>query len=219
MSLDAENITVSFAVPTGGRRTVLDGCSLSVSPGEIVGLTGDSGTGKSTFGRVMAGLLAPDSGTVTCDDVKVAPVRTRAGKATRGRIGMLFQSPRRSCDPRLTLDRTIRGTAAAGMDCDALIREVAITPDLLSRHPWQVSDGQLQRAALARTLAARPRYLICDEMTAMLDAATTAAVVAVVRRFARDGGGVLFISHDHELLDAVTEHVVDLTALQKSHLD
>ncbi len=81
----------------------------------------------------------------------------------------------------------------------AAAARVGLTADLLTRRPHQVSDGQLQRACLARALVQRPRYLICDEMTAMLDPATTAAVVAVLREETRAGLGVLAVSHDHEL--------------------
>ena len=92
-----------------------------------------------------------------------------------------------------------------------LVSKVGLTSDLLDRFPGQVSDGQLQRAAVARTLAAHPRYLICDEMTAMLDAANAAAVVHVIREFTDAGGGVLLISHDHKLLTAVCDDIAELT--------
>lgn len=194
----------------GIRRRILDRVSLSVEPGSIVALTGPSGRGKTTLGRIMAGLQRPDEGRVTCDATPVGWVRSRAAAQVRGRIGMVFQSPRRSCDPRLTLGKTISLTARPKADLFAIIRAVAITPDLLDRYPAQVSDGQLQRAAMARTLAAMPDYMILDEMSAMLDPATTATLIDVVRKFAQDGGGVLLISHDHELVKAVADHVKEL---------
>lgn len=232
-ALVAQGISKSFGTKEGKSRLVLDDVSLAVLPGEIIGLRGPSGAGKSTLGRILAGLEVADSGQCLCDGDVVGPVRSRAGRRVRGRIGMIFQSPRRSCDPRMTLGRTIstaavaraegsrgggsrgegvRGGGVRGGDSTVqdLIAQVGLTPDLLQRFPSQVSDGQLQRAAVARTLATRPRYLICDEMTAMLDAANSAAIVGVIRNFAEAGGGVLMISHEHRLLDAVCDRIVEL---------
>ena len=90
---------------------------------------------------------------------------------------------------------------------------VMLTDDLLDRRPHEVSDGQLQRACLARALALRPRYLICDEMTTMLDASTTAALVGVIRAYqAETGAGVLAISHDNTLLARWADDTVRLSA-------
>ena len=108
--------------------------------------------------------------------------------ALRGTVSMLFQSPRASTDPRQTLASIIGqpgDIASRSIDVAALAAEVGLTPDLLSRRPHQVSDGQLQRACLARSLAQQPKYLICDEATAMLDAATTAHAHSVDRESRR----------------------------------
>lgn len=212
MSLDATAITVSY-----DGRLVLDGVSLSLAPGRTVGLVGPSGVGKSTLARVMAGLLSPLAGQVTRDGV---PVETGRGRMA-GEVTMLFQSPHRSCSPRQRLGALIAEPwAIAGVPRSdrhervaALAHEVGLTADLLGRLPAQVSDGQLQRAALARALASGPDYLICDEATAMLDPISTAAIVAVLRRRAAAGLGVLAISHDTELLDAWADEVVALPAL------
>lgn len=90
---------------------------------------------------------------------------------------------------------------------------MGLTADLLDRLPGQASDGQLQRACLARMLVAGADYLVCDEPTAMLDAATTATVAALLAARAADGAGVLWISHDHTLLDHAAHRVVSLEAL------
>lgn len=104
--------------------------------------------------------------------------------------------------------------ASRSIDVAALAAEVGLTPDLLSRRPHQVSDGQLQRACLARSLAQQPKYLICDEATAMLDAATTAALIRLIEsRAAETGVGVLLISHDRELLGACCDVVHDLDSI------
>ncbi len=123
---------------------------------------------------------------------------------------MLFQSPRRACDPRLTLRRTIAICARAAVDWDDVCARADLPIGLLDRLPAQVSDGQLQRAALARALVAEPRHLICDEFTSALDPAATAAVVASIRRTADSGTGVLLISHDVPLVEACCDRVLQV---------
>ena len=208
--LIASNVIVEFERPDGSPWRVLDNVSLTLPPGKIMGLTGQSGRGKTTLGRVMAGLIVPVSGKVTCNSKPVGNVRSRSGSQTRGRIGMVFQSPRRSCDPRLTLQKTILQTASRSVDIDRILSDVALSADLLKRFPAQVSDGQLQRAAMARTLAAEPDYIIMDEMTSMLDPATTATLMDAIKRYTRSGGGVLMISHDHELVEAISDEIRQL---------
>ncbi|MQC07059.1 ABC transporter ATP-binding protein [Morganella morganii] len=208
--LIAKNVTVEFNTPDGNLMRVLDQVTLSVPPAKVVGLTGSSGRGKTTLGRVMAGLAVPSYGDVFCNGQPVKNVRTSSGKSTRGKIGMVFQSPRRSCDPRLTLKQTITQMMRPNMNILEIMSMVALTSDLLERYPSQVSDGQLQRASMARALATRPDYLILDEMTAMLDPATTATLMDAVRWYTKGGGGVLMISHDHELVDAVSDEIYRL---------
>jgi peptide/nickel transport system ATP-binding protein len=193
---------------------VLSAVDIEIAPGEVVGLAGPSGCGKSTLARVLALLLAPWSGRVDIDGVPAAGVRYRAPRQQRTAIGVVFQQPRLSVDPRLTLRHAIVEPLRAchrPVDEDQtaeLADRVGLTTELLDRRPHEVSDGQLQRACLARALILQPRYLICDEMTAMLDASTTAALVDVVSTHtAQTGAGVLAISHDEALL-AVWAHRV-----------
>ncbi|HSV65688.1 MAG TPA: ATP-binding cassette domain-containing protein [Mycobacteriales bacterium] len=199
------------------RRPVIDAVDLAVAGGETVGLAGPSGSGKSTLARVLALLHRPYSGTLSIDGHLVTGYRHHAARALRTRIGVLFQQPRLSVDPRMTLRRAIAEPlrAARAPDVAARVRElaelVALTPDLLDRRPHEVSDGQLQRACLARALALSPGHLICDEMTTMLDASTTAALVAVIVDYQqRVGAGVLAISHDTVLLDRWADRVLHL---------
>jgi peptide/nickel transport system ATP-binding protein len=149
---------------TAGYRKdvpVLKGLSLALEPGRTVGLLGPSGCGKSTLVRVLALLQAPWEGRVDIDGVPVTGYRYAAPASLRRTVGVVFQQPRLSVDPRFTLRRTV--------GADALAELVDLTPELLDRRPHEVSEGQLQRACLARALAVRPKYLLCDEMTAMLD--------------------------------------------------
>lgn len=190
------------------RVPVVRDASLTVAPGEAVGLLGPSGCGKSTLARVAALLHRPDSGTVLLDGEPVHRWRHRAPRDQRTAIGVVFQQPRLSADPRLRLTDLIaeplRATGRRDEAADRvaeLAATVGLTPDLLNRRPHEVSDGQLQRACLARALALRPRWLICDEMTAMLDASTSAALVEAVEEYRdRTGAGLLAVGHDRTLL-------------------
>ncbi|QDY80500.1 ABC transporter ATP-binding protein [Streptomyces qinzhouensis] len=198
-----------------GVPVVLD-ASLSLAPGEAVGLLGPSGCGKSTLARVAALLHRPWSGGVVVDGVPVRGWRYGAPRELRTAIGVVFQQPRLSADPRLTLhDLIAEPLRASGRRAEAadrtgsLAATVGLTGDLLRRRPHEVSDGQLQRACLARALVLRPRWLVCDEMTAMLDASTTAALVAVVESYRREtGAGLLAVGHDRVLLERWCDRTV-----------
>ncbi|MCG5441324.1 ATP-binding cassette domain-containing protein [Micromonospora sp. NIE79] len=212
----ADEVSVSY-----GRQVVLDGVSLRIGRGETVGLRGPSGGGKSTLVRVLALLHQPDRGRVRIDGTAVDAVRYAVPVALRTRVAALFQSPRAAADPRLSLTDLIAEPLRATRTPESAVRErvaeladlVGLTADLRSRRPHAVSDGQLQRACLARALVHRPDYLLCDEATAMLDASTQAHVAAVIRDYQRtQQAGVLVITHDQTLLDRWSDRIVDLAA-------
>ncbi|WP_431882410.1 ABC transporter ATP-binding protein [Micromonospora gifhornensis] len=202
-----------------GRQRVLDGVDLQIAAGETVGLRGPSGSGKSTLARLLALLHRPDSGHVSIDGTAVIGTRHQVPVAVRTRVAILFQSPRAATDPRLTLADIIAEPLRAIGTPPEQVRQrtaeladtVGLTADLMTRRPHAVSDGQLQRACLARSLVHRPAYLLCDEATAMLDASTQAHVAAVIGEFQRrHAAGVLVISHDSALLARWADRVVEL---------
>ncbi|MFP8883806.1 ABC transporter ATP-binding protein [Streptomyces mangrovi] len=203
------------------RAPVLHGASLTVDDGEAVGLLGPSGCGKSTLARVAALLHRPWAGTVRLAGRTAHGFRHRAPRELRTTVGVVFQQPRLAADPRLTLaDLIAEPLRATGRRAEipgrlpALAASVGLGGDLLARRPHEVSDGQLQRACLARALVLRPRLLVCDEMTAMLDASTTAALVAAVEEYRREHGvALLAVGHDRVLLERWCDRTVDFEAL------
>ncbi|GAA1906926.1 ATP-binding cassette domain-containing protein [Streptomyces sodiiphilus] len=199
------------------HHPVVRDVSLRVGDGEAVGLLGPSGCGKSTLAKVAALLHRPWSGTVHLAGEPARGFRHRAPREQRTRVGVVFQQPRLAADPRLTLRDLIaeplRATGrarAADRETGELAAAVGLGGGLLARRPHEVSDGQLQRACLARALSLRPGLLICDEMTAMLDASTTAALVAVVEEYRRrTGAALLAVGHDRVLLRRWCDRVLE----------
>ncbi|AQA05949.1 ABC transporter [Mycobacterium sp. MS1601] len=190
--LHAQDVSVDYA-----GRTALRDANLTVRAGDIVGVTGPSGCGKTTLLRVLAGLQRPCSGTVQIG----------------GSVGMLAQHPRLVCNPRWQLGAVIAEPARirrSTVDLDPVITRVGLDPLLLDRYPAQVSDGQLQRACIARALMAQPTFLLCDEPTAMLDPIASAAVVDLLRQMADEGTGVVVVTHDPRIVAGLTGDVLEL---------
>ena len=218
--LTADGIVKVFDGPDG-RITVLDGANLSLAPGARVGLVGPSGCGKSTLAAILALLLRPDRGRVLIDGQPIAECGLGVPGDVRRQVQLVWQSPRQATDPRMTLQEivleplAIQGTLPASTPerwdlTVGLAGKVGLTPDLLRRQPHEVSDGQLQRACLARALAVSPRYLLCDEPTSMLDVSTQASLLAVIAEHqAASSLGVLLITHDLIVARHWCQEVVD----------
>lgn len=212
--LTLDGLTVRYP---GESRPVLSGVSLTVQAGTAIGVHAPSGTGKTTLLKTAALLLPAESGTVQLDGTTVRGTGYSVPRELRRKVGIVFQSPRASTDNRLSLRQIIaaplshdRGRlrprpAEHGGQIAKLAERVQLSADLLDRLPHQVSDGQLQRACLARAIALDPLVLICDEPTAMLDAPTTAVIMRLLREHAQSGAAVLMASHDRALLDVTCD--------------
>ena len=171
MSLEARDI--SFRYPCG--RELYRGLSLSVEPGERVALTAPSGRGKTTLCQLLAGYLVPASGCVLADGEPVRPIARLRGEASP--VQLLPQHPELAFDPRVRLGRSLEEVAGAGearARADELLGSFGVREEWLARRPHELSGGELMRLAMVRALSVRPRYLIADESTAMLDAVTQA---------------------------------------------
>ena len=200
---------------------VLNGVSLAVWPGEIVGLVGETGSGKTTLARTVVGLARPRGGQVVFDGTEISRLRgaARRGQRRAGQVQLVFQDPLRSLDPDLTVGDIvgeglrIRGLPAAEVDdrvADAL-EKVGLTPALRHRQPGQISGGQRQRVAIARALAAGPKLLLCDEPVSALDASNRNYILRLLAEL-RDNLGlpIVIISHDLSSLAGIADRVVVL---------
>jgi peptide/nickel transport system ATP-binding protein len=178
---------------------LLDGVSLDVAPSEIVGLQAPSGTGKTTFAKILAGYLKPSEGTIQVDDVS---------HHDRGPnpVQLLFQHPELTINPHF---RIAKALSEAGQAAHQMAESLGIDRPWLSRFAHELSGGELQRVALARALVPSTRYLVADEPTTMLDAITQAEIwQLLVRVVAERGLGLLVISHDVALLKRVCHRIV-----------
>ncbi|MBX3603764.1 MAG: ABC transporter ATP-binding protein [Piscinibacter sp.] len=207
--------------PVGGGRVLhaVDDLSLSLAPGESLGLVGESGCGKSTLVRLIARLLDTSGGRIVFDgqDLAAEPARRFAKAPQRHEIQMVFQDPTDSLNPRFTAREAIRepltlltktGRAAADARVDEVAEQVGLPAALLSRFPHQLSGGQKARVGIARALAVKPRLLILDEPTAALDVSVQAVVLQLLERLRDELGlSLLFVSHDLNVVRLLTDRV------------
>jgi peptide/nickel transport system ATP-binding protein len=201
------------------RAQILHGADFSVARGEIVGLIGETGSGKTTLARSILGLAPADSGSIRFKGEEIARLKRRPRKQLRltGDIQYVFQDPLRSLDPDNTLgESVVEGLAVAGgrsrPELDRLARDafrlVSLDETLLARYPSEISGGQRQRVAIARAMILEPDLLICDEPVSALDATNRILILDLLRelRQAKDIG-VLLITHDLGSLAGIADRV------------
>jgi peptide/nickel transport system ATP-binding protein len=218
--LQLRNASKRFTTGTGCRRRqvdALDAVSLAVGEGEIVALVGESGSGKSTLGRVVVGLERLDSGDVVFDGVEYSHMHERRMRRVRRNMHLVLQDPYQSLHPGMRVATAVaeplaiagKGGARSPQVAEAL-EEVGLTPasDFLDRYPHQLSGGQRQRVVLARALVGRPRLVVADEPTSMVDATLRGSIVSLIRELRdRHGSACLIITHDLDVAAAVAEQV------------
>ena len=183
----------------GKAKPILEGATLTLKEGEILGLSGPSGSGKSTLGRIVAGYLKPQKGEVLLDGAAPAP-------GYRG-VQHIHQSSIFAVNPRWRLGRII---AEAWQPDDQTLDAIGVSRTWFDRYPHEISGGELQRVVLARALGPDTRFLVADEVSAMLDPITQVEIWSFLVDRCRQGLGILAISHDAALLKRVSSRQIKL---------
>lgn len=220
--LDARGVTKSFwgrgsLFRRGAENRALDDVSVTLRKGEILGLVGESGCGKSTFAKVMLGLERADAGSLTVAGANIfAPGEPTVPAARRG-IQMVFQDPYGSLNPRMNVrDLVGEGLRIAGEHTSAEITEmvrahldlVGLGPDSMAKYPHQFSGGQRQRLCIARAIIVSPKLLIADEAASALDVSVQMQILNLLLELRdRIGLGIVFISHDMGVIEYLCDRI------------
>ena len=196
----------------------VDDVSFDIYPGETLGLVGESGCGKSSLGRTIVKINKPTDGHIIVDGEDITGLKGEALKKFRREVQMIFQDPYASLNPRMTVGEIIREPMivhkiyASREECDArvveLLRIVGLKPDHIRRYPHEFSGGQRQRISIARTLALKPKFIICDEPISALDVSIQAQIINLLKNVQQEMGiAYLFIAHDIGMVKHISDRI------------
>ena len=200
-----------------GTVKAVDGVTLSLRRGEIVGLVGESGCGKSTLGRTILQLIPPTEGTVILAGKNLADLRGGALREARADFQMIFQDPYASLNPRMTVFDTLAEAIGAHKKIAggemparvaALMEKVGLSRRFVKKYPHEFSGGQRQRIAIARTLAVEPKLIVADEPVSALDVSIQAQIINLLAELSREMQLTLvFISHDLSVVKHISDRI------------
>jgi oligopeptide transport system ATP-binding protein len=222
--LELKNVKTHFPVQRGFLRThaaamvkAVDGVSLTVQRGEVLGLVGESGCGKSTLARTILQLVPVTEGTIVLEGRNLTAASSAEVTAARRRLQMVFQDPYASLNPRMSVYATLAEPMLVHRVCapDAvpaevteLMRRVGLAPRYLQKYPHEFSGGQRQRIAVARALALRPTIIIADEPVSALDVSVQAQILNLLAQLVREMDlTLIFIAHDLSVVKHISDRV------------
>lgn len=215
--LEVKNLTKHFPAADGQKVHAVNGVSFKLERGETLGIVGESGCGKSSMGRTILKVHEPTSGQIIFDGVDITGLSNRKMFPYRKKMQMIFQDPYASLNPRFTVGEIIEepmiihnmGTAhERKVIVQELIETVGLKPDHIRRYPHEFSGGQRQRIGIARTLALRPEFIVCDEPISALDVSIQAQVINLLEKLQREKGfSYLFIAHDLEMVHHISHKI------------
>jgi oligopeptide/dipeptide ABC transporter ATP-binding protein len=205
--------------PVGTVKAV-DGIDIDVGEGEAVGLVGESGCGKTTAGRCILRLIEPTAGQITFEGQDIRALDRKGLRPWRQKMQIIFQDPFSSLNPRRTVLETIgealelhgvtSGRDATRKEVQRLLERCGLDPNYVNRYPHEFSGGQRQRIGIARALAPRPKFIVCDEAVSALDVSVQAQILNLLKDLQQELGlSYLFIAHDL----AVVKHLCDRVAV------
>ena len=219
-ALDVRDVVIEYERPGKPVFRAVDQVSLSVRQGEIVGLVGESGSGKSTIGRAALGLIPVADGSIDLFGEQFTGISRKRAKALRRRVGVIFQDPAASLNPRLPIGEVIGEPLVVHKVGDKgsrqqkvfeLLDAVHLPRSVYNRYPHELSGGQRQRVSVARALTLEPELLVADEPTSALDVSVQASVLAMFTELQeRYKFACLFVSHDLAVIDLLAHRVVVL---------
>lgn len=216
--LEITGLEKRFKVAGEQAVHAVNGVTFSVAAGETLGLVGESGSGKTTVGNCILRLITPSAGSIRFDGVEISALPERAFRRLRRQLGMVFQDPYESLNPRLRIWQTIEEPLQLQTDLEPyqrrarvaeLLRTVRLDPVLhADRYPHELSGGQQQRVGIARAIATHPRFVVLDEPTSSVDASVRGQIIALLKRLqAQLGLSYLFISHDLHTIRSICQRV------------
>ena len=222
--LQINNLKTHFPVEKGilfrkvtGTVKAVDGVSLSLAKGEVLGLVGESGCGKSTLGRTVLQLIKPTAGTVTLGGRTLTDMGGKELRAARADFQMIFQDPYASLNPRMTVYSALaeaiqvhRKVPKAGLAkaVGTLMEKVGLAARFMRKYPHEFSGGQRQRIAIARALAVEPKLIIADEPVSALDVSIQAQILNLLSDLTREMElTMIFISHDLSVVEYISDRV------------
>jgi peptide/nickel transport system ATP-binding protein/oligopeptide transport system ATP-binding protein len=223
--LSVRNLRTWFPVLGGVLRRhvddikAVDDVSFEVEQGTTVGLVGESGSGKSTIGKTLLKLVPATSGQVIFDERDILPMSENEFRPLRREMQMIFQDPFGSLNPRHTIFQIIgealeihfpeMSRADRRERVTELLRQVGLKPEMMERYPHEFSGGQRQRIGIARALAVKPKFIVCDEPVSALDVSVQAQIVNLLQDLQAELGlTYLFIAHDLAVVEHVSDHVL-----------
>jgi len=223
--LEVRNLKTYFPIRTGLLRRhtddvkAVDDVSFTVEPGTTVGLVGESGSGKSTIGKTILKLVPATAGQVIFDGKDILPMSEGEFRPLRREMQMIFQDPFGSLNPRHTIFQIIGEALEIHFPemnrsqrrdrVSDLLKQVGLKPEMMERYPHEFSGGQRQRIGIARALAVKPKFIVCDEPVSALDVSVQAQIVNLLQDLQAELGlTYLFIAHDLAVVEHVSDHVL-----------
>jgi oligopeptide/dipeptide ABC transporter ATP-binding protein len=222
--LEIKNLSKKFTAPGTGlfsrnKRVVhaVSDVTLNLAEGETLGLVGESGCGKSTLGRTLLKLYEPTSGQIIFSGKDITNLSQREMKPLRSQMQIIFQDPYSSLNPRHTVGEIVGASlrihrkslkSSEKSEIQQLMERVGLNPEHINRYPHEFSGGQRQRIGIARAIALRPRFIVCDEPVSALDVSIQAQVINLLDDLKRDFGlSYIFIAHNLSVVQHISDRV------------